>query len=294
MDPVIKCVVDSQSKVGEGALWDDRKNVLWWVDIPAGLIHCFDPENNSNKTIEFGEPVGCLSVREQGGLLLATKSGFWFLDPETGSREHIEDPESHLPNNRFNDGTTDHQGRFWAGTMQDGAGTKERSGAFYRLDPDLTVTAWRDQFFITNGSAFSPDGRTFYFSDSEDSVRTIWASDYDIETGSPSPPTVFFDTNKVAGLPDGGTVDSEGCYWQAGVTGWQVYRIDPNGKLLLTIDLPIEFPTKPMFGGKNLNTLYVTSISAGITTRTDQPQAGGLFAITGLGIKGVPQPRFAG
>lgn len=294
MNPVIECVVDSKSKVGEGAVWDDRNNVLWWVDIPVGLIHRYDPESNNNKSFEFGEPVGCLSVREQGGLLLAAKSGFWFFDPDTGTRQHIADPESHLPNNRFNDGTTDMQGRFWAGTMQDGEGTKEPSGSFYRLDPDLTITAWRDQFFITNGSAFSLDGRTFYFSDTEDSVRTIWASDYDIETGLPSEPKVFFDTNEVSGLPDGGTIDADGCYWQAGVTGWQVYRIDPLGNLLATIDLPIELPSKPMFGGKNLDTLYITSISTGVTKGSDQPLAGGLFAITSLGVTGVLQPRFAG
>lgn len=294
MSVKIDCVVDSHSQVGEGAVWDDREGVLWWVDIPAGLIHCYDAGSQTNTTIDYGEPVGCLAVREQGGLLLATKSGFWFYDPQSGSKQQIADPESHLEHNRFNDGTTDAQGRFWAGTMKDGGDSKEAIGRFYRLDPDLTVTPWRDQFYTTNGSAFSADGKTFYFSDSDKSIRTIWASDYDTDTGMPGEPRVFFDTNAVDGRPDGGTVDADNCYWQAGVSGWQIYRLSAEGELLMTVDLPIERPSKPMFGGKNLDILFVTSIGLGLTEGSHQPQAGGLFAVSGLGVKGLRQHRFAG
>jgi sugar lactone lactonase YvrE len=290
----IECVVNSKSQVGEGAVWDDRDDVLWWVDIPAGLIHRYDPESKTNTTVEYGEPVGCLALREQGGLVLATKSGFWFYDPQTGKKQQIADPESHLQHNRFNDGTTDARGRFWAGTMKDGGDGKEAIGRFYRLDADLSVTPWRDGFYTTNGSAFSADGKTFYFSDSDKSIRTIWASDYDEQTGTPGEPRVFFDTNAVAGRPDGGTVDADNCYWQAGVSGWQLYRISATGELLTTVDLPIERPSKPMFGGKNLDTLFFTSIGLGLTEGSHQPQAGGLFAISGLGVTGLKQHRFAG
>ena len=292
---VIDCVAPTRSRTGEGAVWDERLNVLWWVDIPAGIIHRFDVASGRNSGVEFGEPVGCLAVREQGGLVLAAKSGFWFFDPATGSREHIADPESHLPDNRFNDGATDSRGRFWAGTMKDGK-PAERRGAFYRLDGDLRVTCWRDGFYTTNGLAFSPDGGRMYFSDSNSDVRTIWSSEYDPGTGVPGKPEVYFDTGPVAGRPDGGTVDADGCHWQAGVGGWQLYRISPGGDVLRTVDVPIEKPTKPMFGGSGFNILFVTSIGDGLTSGTErlQPDAGGLFAITGLGVKGVPQTRFAG
>ncbi|MBY6120770.1 SMP-30/gluconolactonase/LRE family protein [Mameliella alba] len=289
----ITCVAPVGAGVGEGAVWDDRAQCLWWVDIPAGVIYRYDPVTGENRTIEYGEPVGCLAVREQGGLVLATKSGFWLFDPETGAREAIHDPEAHLPDNRFNDGATDAQGRFWAGTMKDG-GEPEALGAFYRLDPDGAVTAWRDGIFTTNGLAFSPDGRRMYFSDSNPGVRTIWACDYDTTTGTPGEPEVFFDTRSVPGRPDGGTVDAEGCYWQAGVSGWQLYRLSPQGEVLMTIEMPVEKPTKPMFGGPDLATLYVTSIGAGLSDDPAQPDAGGLFAITGLGVTGLPQPRFHG
>lgn len=135
-----------------------------------------------------------------------------------------------------------------------------------------------------------------YFSDSNSDVRTIWSSEYDTGTGVPGKPEVYFDTRSVAGRPDGGTVDADGCYWQAGVGGWQLYRISPGGEVLRTVDVPIEKPTKPMFGGPGLDMLFVTSIGDGLSSGTEhlQPDAGGLFAITGLGVKGVPQTRFAG
>lgn len=288
----ITCVVNIHARTGEGAVWDEREQCLWWVDIPAGMVYRYDPETGENRAHDIGEAVGCLAVRESGGLVLATRTGFWFFDPETGAREAIADPEAHLPKNRFNDGATDMQGRFWAGTMKEG--DPEPKGSFYRLDPDGSVTCWKGGFFTTNGQTFSPDGRRMYFSDSNRDVRTIWVADYDPETGTPGDPRVFFDTRAVAGRPDGGTVDAEGCYWQAGVGGWQLYRISPEGALLQTVDLPVEKPTKPMFGGRDLDTLYVTSIGDGLGDDPSQPEAGGLFAITGLGVRGVPQTRFAG
>ena len=151
-----------------------------------------------------------------------------------------------------------------------------------------------DPVFTTNGMCFSPDGRTMYLSDSNPGVRTIWACDYDTDTGTPTNRRVFFDTREVAGRPDGGTVDADGCYWMAGVGGWQLVRITPQGKVDRIVEMPVEKPTKPMFGGPRLDTLFVTSIGMGMEDDPKQPLAGSLFSITGLGVTGVPQPRFAG
>lgn len=284
----------SRSLVGEGAVWDVGDAALWWLDIKAGLIHRHDPEKNENAVFDFGEPVGCLARRDAGGLIVAAKSGFYTYDPETGTKHALADPEKGIPGNRLNDGTTDLRGRFWAGTMKDDGGPPARQGQFYRYDPDGRVTAHFDKLFTTNGSAFSPDGQTMYFSDSHPDVRTIWACDYDLDTGTPSRQRVFFDTRQVAGRPDGGTVDADGFYWMAGVGGWQIVRIAPDGRLDRVIEMPIEKPTKPMFGGAKLDTLFVTSIGAGAQDDPSQPQAGSLFAITGLGVSGLPQTRFAG
>lgn len=293
--PRIEVAVASNSQIGEGAVWDERENLLWWVDIPAGLIHAYDPAKGSNETYEFGEMVGSLSLREQGGLVVAARSGFWFFDPKTGERKHIHDPEPDSPDNRFNDGATDYQGRFWAGTMTLNP-PYEPVGRWYRLDPDLTVTPWQEGIYTPNGMTFSGDGTLMYHSDSDARSGMIWTSDYDPLTGTPGTPKPFFDTSRVAGRPDGATIDAEGCYWFAGVSGWQLYRITPQGTIDRVIDLPIERPSKPMFGGPDLDVLYLTSIGLGQTPNTEarQPHAGSLFALYGLGVKGIVQPRFTG
>ena len=296
MSVSIECVVDVRARTGEGAFWDVERQRLWWVDIPAGLVQCFDPSTCDNQQWDFGEPVGCLAPSIKGDLILATRSGFWRFDPETGRKTALHDPEADRPANRFNDGATDPKGRLWAGTMKDDGGEPAADGAFYRLDPDLTSSLWVDGIFTTNGLAFSPDGRTLYSADSNRSVQTIWAADYDLETGEAGQRRPFFDAREVAGRPDGGTVDADGCYWMAGVGGWQLVRLTPAGEIDRIIDLPVERPSKPMFGGPNLDVLFVTSIGTGLTPGTEerQPNAGGLFAITGLGVSGLPQTRFGG
>ena len=292
----IECVVDIQAKTGEGAFWDVERQCLWWVDIPAGIIHRYDPSTGDNHSRQLDEPIGCLAPTTKGDLLLATRSGFWRYDPETGEKTALHDPEADRPSNRFNDGATDPRGRLWAGTMKDDGGPPSPDGAFYRLDTDLTSTKWVDGIFTTNGLAFSPDGRTMYSADSNRSVQTVWAADYDLETGTPGERRVFFDARAVEGRPDGGTVDADGCYWMAGVNGWQLVRITPDGQIDRIVELPAERPSKPMFGGKNLDVLFVTSIGTGLTPGSEarQPSAGGLFAITGLGVQGLPQTYFAG
>ncbi len=294
MAVAIECVVDARAEVGESPFWDHRAGLLWWVDIPAGLVHCHDPAGG-NRTWEWGEAVGCLAPRERGGLLLATRSGFHCFDPDSGERKAIADPEADLPDSRFNDGATDPRGRLWAGTTSE-RGDGEARGRFYRLDPDFSVTMHFDRYYMTNGLAFAPGGERLYFSDSAPQVRTLWRCDYDPDSGEAGVPRPFFDTRPFAGRPDGGTVDADGCYWMAGVGGWQLLRLTPDGEVDRVIDLPVERPTKPMFGGRDLDVLYVTSSARGITPGTEsrQPQAGGLFAVTGLGATGVAQKRFAG
>ena len=288
----IRALPGPKARLGEGAFWDAEQGCLWWVDIVAGLVHRLKPDTQKTTTYDFGEPVGCVAPRLAGGLVVAAKSGFWHWLPETDMREHIGDPEANRPGNRFNDGATDPAGRFWAGTMKDG-GEPDDIGAFYCLD-NGEILPWRDGFFTTNGLAFSADGNQMYFSDSNQAVRTIWVANYDLETGHPGKPREFFDTRSVAGRPDGGTVDSDGFYWMAGVSGWQILRLSPQGMIDRIIELPVEKPTKPMFGGADLKTLYVTSIGMDVTSGTHQPDAGRLFEITGLDVQGVTQHYYRG
>ena len=289
----VTLVHDARAEIGEGAVWDDRTGVLVWCDIDGGKVHRFDPATGPLPQIEIGERVGCLALREGGGAVIATQSGLYDLDLATGATAMFAEPEAHLPENRFNDGATDRQGRWWVGSVSLRQ-PPVAEGTFYRVDADRRVTPMIDGIFTTNGLAFSPDGRTMYFSDSYKDVRTIWAADYDVEGGIPGNRRVFFDTNTVAGRPDGATVDADGCYWMAGVGGWQVLRLTPAGEVDMVIDMPVERPSKPEFGGPTLSDLYVTTIGIGLTPGTEQPHAGGLFVVTGLPAQGVPTVRFAG
>ena len=290
----IDCVVASRSRLGEGAVWDVDDARLWWVDIRAGLVHCHDPAAGTNDSFEVGEQVSSLARRDAGGLVITTESGLYLFDPAEGSRTCLATPEAHLEGNRFNDGTTDPKGRFWAGTMRDDGAPPERRGRFYRLDADHQVSQHFDPVFTTNGLAFSPDGTVMYYADTNRDVQTVWACDYDADNGTPTNSRVFFHSGEIAGRPDGATVDADGCYWFAGVGGWQVVRVTPQGKLDRVIEMPVEKPSKVMFGGAGLDVLFVTSIGDGVGDRSGQPEAGSLFAITGTGTTGLPQARFAG
>ena len=290
----VDCVLDAKAAVGEGALWCEREGALWWVDIDGCALHRFDPSTGRNRTWPMPSRIGCFVLREAGGLVVALEDGFHFYDPVTGQLEPIVDPEADKPGNRFNDGTPDPRGRFIAGTMP--MGPRQPVAALYRLSPDRACEKLFDGLTVTNGCAFSPDGRIFYFSDSEANIRTIWACDHDPDSGAMRNRRVFVDTHGLAGRPDGGTVDADGCYWMAGVGGWQLVRFTPEGAVERIIDMPCEKPTKIAFGGADLDTLYVTSIGAGLTPGTEvrQPHAGGLFALRVPGVRGLPQPRFAG
>jgi len=179
--------------------------------------------------------------------------------------------------------------------MFDGAvKSADPHGAFYRLDGSGQTFKGPDGFYTTNGLAFSPDGNTMYFSESNAAIRTVWRCDYDETDGVPLNREVFLDTAGMPGRPDGGTVDTDGCYWMAAVSGWQLVRITPQGKIDQIIDLPIERPSKPMFGGPDMKTLFVTSISAGLTPGSTQPLAGGLFAVEGTGAQGIVEATFPG
>ena len=297
----IDCVVQVPSRIGESPVWDSRTQTLLWVDIPEGIIHRFVPSDGQHHQIAYGEKIGSFALRESGGLFLAGDSGFQIFDLETGAREILYHPEPEKAMNRFNDGVTDNQGRFWAGTMNDNKDARgtapEPTGRFYRFDLNFSCMPWRDNIYTPNGLTFSPDGKRMYFADSHPERRTVWMCDYDTASGMPiSEPEVFFDTRAVAGRPDGACVDSEGCYWMAGVGGWQLVRITPQGAVDRIIEMPVEKPTKPIFGGPNLDVMYVTSLYQGLSDAdlSKQPQAGCVFAITGLGVGGLDHVRFAG
>ena len=139
--------------------------------------------------------------------------------------------------------------------------------------------------------AFSPDGRTMYLSDSHPNVQTVWAFDYDTETGTPSNRRVFVDMHDYPGRPDGAAVDADGCYWICGNDAGLVHRFTPEGKLDRSLAVPVKKPAMCAFGGVNLDVLFVTSIRPSGVDLSDQPVAGGVFALN-PGVRGLPEPKF--
>ena len=289
----IECVLHSGAVLGESPWWDKDDQRLWWVDIRKRLLHCFDPAECLDISYDVGEQLGCAVRQKSGGLLLAMESGIYSFNPSESTKILKASLDINYQGQRFNDGCTDPVGRFWVGSMIDDGGPAKQMGRIYRLDMDGKLSAFFKPVFTANGIAFAPDGKYMYFADTNRAVQTIWVCEYDLETGIPSKPKTFLGCDDLAGRPDGATVDVDGCYWFAAVGGWSIVRVTPKGKIDRTIKLPIEKPSKVMFGGASLDTLFVTSISEKISNRPAQPDAGSLFAIYGLGTTGIAQNRYS-
>jgi sugar lactone lactonase YvrE len=276
-------------RLGECPLWDERTAMLWWVDSRWPALKRLDPATGAVMMLVLPEIVGSIALREAGGLLAATKSGIHFLDPSNGALEARVDPEEHLPDNRFNDGRCDRAGRFWVGTMSDVK--RDPVGSLYRLDADFQCAKLRNAIIIPNSLAFSPDGRTMYFADTNRHI--IWAYDYDPASGAATRERVFADTGK--GRPDGSCVDAEGCLWNADYGASRLVRYTPAGKVERTVQLPVTNPTCCCFGGADLGTLYVTTARQRLAPENlaRQPLAGSVLALR-PGVQGLAESRFAG
>jgi L-arabinonolactonase len=280
----VEVVLRAGAGVGESPVWCDRRKLLWWVDIPAGMLHAFRPEDRTNRSWSMGQPIGCVALTTGEELLVGLADGIYVFDPGSGSRSLLSRPEPHLPGNRPNDAAMSRDGRFFVGTMaQKPDGTPR--GNLYRIDPDGSTHCLLDGLHVPNGLAVSPDNRTLYLSDSWASVRRIWAFDLD-DRGDISNRRLFFDTASRAGRPDGACVDAEGGYWSAAIDGGELLRLGPDGAVDKVVALPLRKPTKPCFGGPDLSTLYVTSLSGG----DDSVSAGALLAVS-AGARGLPEPR---
>ncbi|MEM7468395.1 MAG: SMP-30/gluconolactonase/LRE family protein [Pseudomonadota bacterium] len=300
----IECVVAANNHLGEGPVWDVQEQALYWVDgtgarVDNPSIWRLDPKSGAIKNWSLGRDIGAMALREQGGAVLALDDGFYFFDFKTEALELLHKIEADQPRSRLNDGKVDRRGRFVAGGMDD----KEELGicGLWRLDPDLSITQIDEGIICSNGPCWSPDDKTFYFADTFQ--QTMWAYDYDINTGNVGNKRDFASTENESGFFDGSTVDADGGIWNALVIGGDLIRYAPDGSEDLRIGMPVKNITSVNFGGSNLDEIYVTSMARVSHPAThdhfqQQPKpqfgAGALFRVSGLGIKGVPEPRFSG
>ena len=280
----IEPVGNIRSQWGEGPIW--WQGALYFVDIEGHRVHRYDPADGSEKSWDVGQRVGTVVPRESGGLVIAGDHGLLFLDEETGHLTAIADPEADKPDNRFNDGKCSPDGRFFAGTIS--LVKKTGDARLYRLDPDLTLHEAFGPVTNSNGIVWSADGATVYYIDTP--RKDVLAFDY--EHGHLRNLRSVVSTAHLDASPDGMTLDAEGNLWIAFCHGGCVVSFNPaTGEELRRVELPCLETTACAFGGPDLADLYVTT---GIHKSVVEAQAGRLFVIRGLGVKGLAANAFAG
>lgn len=287
----VDCVLDARAELGECPVWSAPEQALYWVDIRAPALHRLDPATGATRTWPMPSRIGSFGLRETGGAVVALVDGFHRLDLDTGGLTFLAGPAP-VPGTRFNDGKVSPDGRFWAGTM-DEESLSRPIAALYRLDPDGTLHRMVEGLVVSNGLAWSADGRTMFHSDSK--AQVIWAYDHDPERGTLAGRRELARPTEAQGRPDGAATDEKGFYWSAGVSAGVLNRWAPDGRLERSIPLPCSNPTAPCFGGADLRTIFVTSLRHDLPPEVlaAKPLSGGVFAVR-VDVPGVPVGRFRG
>lgn len=263
------CVDPIKARCGEGLIWDQESGLVWWVDIAAHVLCSHHPETGQNRRIAMPDLVSAVALHDSGRLLIATKSGLGWVDPNTGTVTLLDCPEPDRPLNRPNDMVVDGEGGLWLGTMSEGA--KGPFGALYRYGPNGRKTMMTETT-ISNGMDWSPDGQRLYFIDSV--PGRIWVFENDEWS-------LLRACDEDFGKPDGMCVDSTGMLWVAICDSGLIHGLSPDGQVQETIEIPCRTVTNCAFGGKDLKTLYVTTGTFDLSADelADRPYSGGLFAV---------------
>ena len=283
------------SRLGESPLWHPDEQVLYWVDIPGHQLNRWQPAEAVHTQWPLAAEPGCCAALLGGGLLLAMRDGLWRFDVLTGQRSKLAEPPYDPAGQRFNDGKADAQGRFWVGTIDDQR--LPRAGLFRLAGGHLTQLA--DGITVSNGLAFSPDGRTLWWADTK--AHVLYAFDLDPAEGSLSRQRVLAQFALRAegqplacygGRPDGAAMDAEGACWVAMFEGQRLLRLAPDGSTLAELPLPVRCPTMPCFGGPDLKTLYITTARENRPTDelAAQPLAGYVLQLR-VDVPGLPANR---
>ncbi|MFL6734504.1 MAG: SMP-30/gluconolactonase/LRE family protein [Sphingomicrobium sp.] len=277
------------AELGEGPVWVERDQALWFTDIKKQKIHRFDPATGDKRSWDSPEQIGFALPAASGGFIAGLQSGLFKFDESNGSFTAVAEVETDLPGNRLNDAVTDPSGAMWFGSMDNSE--QADSGAFYRFANGEVRSTPLTGISITNGPAVSPDGRILYYVDTLG--RTIHAADIGAD-GSLGEPRLFVKIPDGEGYPDGPTIDSEGSLWISLYSGWETRRYSPSGELLQRVRFPVANITKIAFGGPDLRTVYATTARQGLMVEEleEQPEAGDLFEFQ-VEVPGVPCPLIA-
>lgn len=283
----IEVVVAGDARLGEGPTWDTRTSRLVWVDVLDCKIHSTDTGSGSTVSIDVPSHIGAVVPRDAGGFVAALADGFWAIGDGDQRLIAAVDAGDEM---RFNDGKCDPAGRFWAGTM--GYSEEPGRGHLYRLDLQGSVSKQLAGITVSNGLAWSGDQRTMFYIDTP--TRRVDRFAFDPDSGAISDRQAFFEIEANAGYPDGMTIDAQDGLWIAMWDGGRVHRY-VDGRLDRVIEMPVSRPTSVTFGGPELEEMFVTSASVGLSVqqRTEQPLAGALFRIR-PGVTGVPAVAYQG
>lgn len=285
-------VLDAQAQLGEGALWHQKEQRLYWIDIEGKKLHLYNPATGQDREIPVGARIGTVVPAQDGQALVALQNGIHLLHLDSEKLTLVANPLKGAAGFRFNDGKVDPAGRFWVGSMH--LQSKQGVAALYRLNHDGTVQKVLSDITISNGIVWSANRKTMYYIDTP--TLTIKAYDYDDTTGDLSNPRVAVEVPEEAGFPDGMSIDAEGKLWVAHWGGHSVIRWNPdNGRMMQKVELPVPNVTSCAFGGENLDVLYITTAREGLSAEELQeyPLSGGLFRVS-PGVRGVPTNFFQG
>jgi sugar lactone lactonase YvrE len=280
-----KTLIDFNLEIGESPVWDERRGVLWFVDILSPAVLCLEPATRKVTAYAMPAAVGSVSLMSDDRLVVALRTGVHLFDPGSGALAFLVHPEPENTMNRLNDGKVGPDGCFWVGSMHDSV-PRAPSGALYRIAPNGECRRVLDGIKVSNGLAWSPDGKTMYHADSRG--QYVNAFDFEAATGALSNGRPLLTLTEEQGLPDGAAVDDEGFYWSAGVTAAKLNRISPEGVLVESVELPVAAPTMPCFGGADGRTIFVTSLAS---DRSGRREDGTLISFDSDCI-GAPVGRF--
>lgn len=274
---------------GEGPVWDVAEQALYYIDILGPAVFRWNPATGEHRRWDMPEIVGSMALRERGGAVVALGSGVHALDFDSGEvvpHAPLDPPD---PEVQLADGKVDRRGRLVFGTSH--RTMKEPRGGLYSLEGGKLMRI-DDDVFLGNGPCWSPDDTVLYHADSL--RHTIYTYDYDIETGRAANRRPFFNSEKWGPIPDGATVDAEGNIWTAICEGGVVLCLSPEGEMLREIAFPTNIPASVMFFGPDLDRLFVPTIDPSFLGREAAEDDGACFVIDGLGVKGLPEPRYRG
>ncbi|MFK3661971.1 SMP-30/gluconolactonase/LRE family protein [Scandinavium sp. NPDC088450] len=281
---------DYTGHLPECPTWSESEQALYWADILEYEIHRYDLRSGDHQVLQFPEEVGCFALRENGGFIVALRSAIWLSDKHGLLVRKICDNPGNPQLARFNDGGTDRDGRFYAGTFW---GPGDYNGALLvRVDNQLKPKVIQCDIHGANGLAFSADKKWMYTSDTPNGV--VYRTPLDNE-GEPGQRDVFHQFSAGEGIPDGAAIDEEGCYWSAMFDGWRVVRFSPEGKILEEHRLPVRCPTMVCFGGEEMKTLFITTTRENMSAEEvrQYPLSGAIFTLP-VSVAGMKKLPFVG